>query len=245
MITVLFAPAEKKKPGGTDDPMDENALLFGLEARLPILDAYRNIITEADGSALQTLFGLKKRDDFAPFLIDLFGAATLPAVQRYDGVAYDYLQFETLEAASRGYLARHLVIFSNLFGPLRGGDRIPNYKVKQGQSVGTLAPERFYLERFSALLDAHLQDTDILDLRAGYYDKFYRPAHPVTTMKFIKEGKVVSHWAKAYRGKILRHQAIHRFDTVDALLASEIEGLVVEEILQKRQRREIVCRILS
>ena len=34
-------------------------------------------------------------------------------------------------------------------------------------------------------------ENEVLDLRAGFYDKFYIPKDTSTTLKFLKEGKVV------------------------------------------------------
>lgn len=245
MITILFSPSEGKRTGGTQTDADHHNLLFGHDKRQEILTAYAQIVQTGATQETLALFGLKKAKDAAAFLEPIETAPVMPAVRRYDGVAYDYLDFDTLDPDAQAYLAEHLIIFSNLYGPLRGGDPIANYKVKQGNRIGDIAPEQYYKSRFNAMLDAHLESTELLDLRAGYYDKFYKPSHPVTTMKFIKEGKVVSHWAKAYRGSVVRHQAQHRFNTVDALLASDIPGLRIKEILQTRSGREVVYDILT
>lgn len=244
MITTLFSPAETKRHGGTPPPFTTTEPLFGRERRREILDAYRAIIASNDPARYLTLFGLKKASDAAPYLQEILDTPTRPAVERYSGVAYDYLDLASLDSDARSYLESRLIIFSNLFGPLRGGDRIPDYKVKQGNRVGEIAPERFYRTAFQAELDTLLEGQEILDLRAGYYDKFYKPAQSVTTMKFIKEGKVVSHWAKAYRGLVLRHLAQHRFETIAELLASEMAGVRIKEIVEKRAGREVVYEIM-
>lgn len=244
MIYTLFSPSEGKRPGGSHPPLGDAGILFGLGARRDILDAYRAIVTGADDAALLALFGFKKYADAAPYVLDIDTAPTMPAVERYDGVAYNYLDIATLDDDARRHLRQNLIIFSNLFGPLRGGDAIPNYKVKQGNAVGDITPERFYKDAYNDALDALTDGGELLDLRAGYYDKFYTPAKSVTTMKFMKEGKVVSHWAKAYRGIVLRHLALNRFDTIAALLASEIPGLRLLEIQEKRTKTEVVFDIL-
>lgn len=243
MICTLFSPSEGKRPGGDEAPLHDGALLFGIAPRAEILTAYNAIANGDNLDAALALFGLKKAYD--PYRHDIFKVPTMPAAMRYDGVAYDYLDITTLDKDARAYLDTNLVIFSNLFGPLRGGDLIPNYKVKQGNMIGDIAPDRFYNAAFNTKLDTMLAGCDILDLRAGYYDKFYTPATPVTTMKFIKGGKVVSHWAKAYRGIVLRHLAQHRLESIDALLASDIPGLRCKEILQKRGKHEVICEIVG
>jgi len=245
MIYTLFSPSEGKRSGGENTPVNSDALLFGLPPRKRILDAYNRLVNGDDRETVLSLFGLKKPEDALPYIADVYAAPTLPAVERYDGVAYDYLDFASLDADARAYLQTNLIIFSNLFGPLLGGDRIPTYKVKQGNTVGGIAPDRYYKDAFNDKLDALIGDCEILDLRAGYYDKFYKPFRPVTTMKFIKEGKVVSHWAKAYRGIVLRHLARHRFASIRELLASDIPGLHINEIREKRQKTEVVYDIIQ
>ena len=245
MISVLFSLSEGKRHGGSLPALQSGGILFGLDPRNEILEAYRSIVLADDPERYLLLFGLKKEADAEPYLLDILTAPTLPALERYDGVAYEYLDAASLDGDALAYLGLNLIIFSNLFGPLRGSDAIPDYKLKQGNQVGGIAPESYYRTRFQENLDELLGDRQILDLRAGYYDKFYKPGKTVTTMKFIKDGKVVSHWAKAYRGIVLRHQAQHRFQTTEALLASDIPGLRIKEIQQKRGKTEAIFDILT
>ena len=90
-----------------------------------------------------------------------------------------------------------------------------------------------------------LCNDDCLDLRAGFYHKFYVPSSYYTTLKFLKEGKVVSHWAKAYRGIVLRHIAKAHIDTIEDFIRLDIPNLAVQEIIEKKNHREIVYNILN
>jgi cytoplasmic iron level regulating protein YaaA (DUF328/UPF0246 family) len=243
MLYILFSPSEGKHHGGTAAPLSE--LLFGLEPRRKILQAYNDVATSGDMEAVKALFGYKKEADCAPYIGDLFTTPTLPAVERYDGVAYDYLDTATLPPEALEYAKSHTIIFSNLYGPVMGADPIADYKVKQGNAVGGIAPDLYYKTAFSEQLESLLEGNDILDLRAGYYDKFYKPSHPFTTLKFIKGGKVVSHWAKAYRGTVLRQLSLHGVDSLEAFMKLEIEGVMVREIKKVRNKTEIVFDIVS
>ncbi len=84
---------------------------------------------------------------------------------------------------------------------------------------------------------------DILDLRAGYYDKFYKLTKPYTTLKFLKGGKTVSHWAKAYRGLVLRELAKNNISSMEEFMSLEIEGLSIKEIKVIKNKTEIVYNI--
>ena len=237
-----FSPSEGKHHGGDDAVLGN--LLFGLDARREILEAYDAIANSGDMDAVKALFGYKKETDCEPYIGKLFETATMPAIERYDGVAYDYLDTSSLSEAAMGYLKKHTLIFSNLYGPIMGGDLIADYKVKQGNDIGGIAPDLYYKKAYSDKLDSMLEGHDILDLRAGYYDKFYKPSQPFTTLKFMKEDKVVSHWAKAYRGTVLRQLALHNVNSLDDFMKLEIEGLMVKEIKKVKNKTEIVFNIV-
>ena len=243
MLYTLFSPSEGKTVGGA--PAQNSDILFGYEPRTNILNTYNTIVNSGDMEAIKALFGIKKESDITPYIEDLFTAPKIPAIERYSGVAFGYLDIQTLDAAAKAYLEKQVIIFSNLYGPVLGGDPIANYKVKQGNSIGEIAPDKFYKERFSYQLDLQLMDHEILDLRAGYYDKFYKTKQNYTTLKFLKGGKSVSHWAKAYRGLVLRELAKHQIDSLDAFMKLEIETLKVEEIKVIKNKREIVYSIID
>ena len=245
MIMILLAPSEGKRPGG-EGTFDPCRLLFDplCPLRKHLLETYRTLIRSDDPETLQRLFGLKKADEIARYsALDPSESPVLPAVERYSGVAYDHLDYTSLPEESRNYVRERTVIFSNLFGPVLAGDPLPDYRLTQGAALGGIRPEVEYRREASALLDRYLEGKEILDLRAGFYDRFYKPSLPYTTLKFLKNGKVVSHWAKAYRGLVLRHLALHQIESFEAFLALPIPGLVLEEIREGKQRREVIYRI--
>ncbi|MEN8147687.1 MAG: peroxide stress protein YaaA [Campylobacterota bacterium] len=243
MLYTLFSPSEGKHGGGC--LQKESDIFLGYEPRKEILSTYNTIANSGDMEQVKALFGLKKESDALQYINDIYNAPLLPAIERYDGVAYDYLDYKTLSSESQGYLKEQTIIFSNLYGPIKGGSSIANYKVKQGNSIGKIAPDKFYNERFSYQLDLFLMGKEVLDLRAGYYDKFYKSKQPYTTLKFLKNGKTVSHWAKAYRGIVLRTLAQHQVDSVDEFMRLEIEKLQVEEIRKIKNKTEIIYSILD
>ena len=242
MITILFSPSEGKNIGGDETKKE---LFCSDKAREEILNSYNEIILRQDEEELKELFGIKNPKEFEQYLGGLDTDALMCAIQRYSGVAYDYLGYDSLESDAKEYLKKNVIIFSNLYGPILGGDTIANYKVKQGNDIGEIAPDKFYKDRFSYQLDLYLGDKEILDLRAGYYDKFYKPNKPFTTLKFLKDGKTVSHWAKAYRGIVLREAAKHNVTSLEEFNKLNIEGLHVREIKSVKNKTEIVYDILS
>lgn len=243
-MKILLAPSETKKSGGIY-AFDLECLLFEslLPYRANLLHAYSSLLQKGDMSELSKMFGLKKETQILHHKRDLMHEPTMKAIQRYTGVAFDYLGYEALDAKAQTYIDKHVILFSNLFGPIRASDRIPEYKLKQGEPVGELKVEKFYQEHSASLMEAYLKDDEILDLRAGYYDKFYTPKKPYTTLKFIKEGKVVSHWAKAYRGIVLREIAKAGVESIDAFMKLPINNLNIVEIQTKKNKTEITYEI--
>ncbi|WP_456449546.1 YaaA family protein [Hydrogenimonas sp.] len=247
-MTILFAPSEGKRPGGDLPPVDVEAFRFPelYDHRYEAMKRYDDFVESADREALRKLFGIKEERLLERYRTGIFAAPTMKAVERYDGVAYEHLDYANLPERAKHYIDEHLIIFSNLFGPVCAKDRLPDYKLKQGERIGAFAPETFYRERFGRTLTDYLESRGpIVDLRAGFYEKFYKIPLPHFTMKFLKNGKAVSHWAKAYRGIVLREMAERAVESEEELFRMEVEGLAIEEIREIGKRKEIVCRIVS
>ncbi len=120
MLKILFSPSEGKRQGGQYPPINE--LLFHLDNRNEILEEYNKIVLSSDTDALQKMFGIKKEQDLQRYKTDIFNSLTCKAIERYTGVAYKYLNIRTLGLNAHEYLEKNTIIFSNLYGPLLGGD---------------------------------------------------------------------------------------------------------------------------
>jgi uncharacterized protein len=244
-MIILFSPSEGKREGGVLSALNQQSLIFPdlYPKRLEVIEQYQSLTQQGSDEELHELFGIKDPKEYGRYKQSFAAVPTMKAIERYDGVAYDYLTYDSLSPEAQHYIDTHTLIFSNLFGPIRAGDSIFDYKLKQGSAIGSFLPDKYYKENFSAALDEMIGEEEILDLRAGYYDKFYVPKKPSVTLKFLKEGKVVSHWAKAYRGIILREAAKYQVQTIEALLALNIEGLMIQEIIETKKKQEVIYRI--
>jgi len=243
-MKILLAPSETKKSGG-EQPFNPNDLLFKelSPQRMKLLHTYINVLQQGDMQVLSKMFGIKKEADILKHKKDIIHELTMKAIERYTGVAFDYLGYTDLDTSAQAYIDENVILFSNLWGPIKSSDLIPEYKLKQAEPVGDIKTEKFYNEHAAPLIEAYLQNEEILDLRAGFYDKFYKPTKPYTTLKFIKDGKVVSHWAKAYRGIVLREIAKAGITSIEAFMKLPIEGLRIQEIQTKKNKTEIVYTI--
>ncbi len=243
-MKILLAPSETKLRGGQGH-FDISSIIFKeiSQEREKLINMYKELLKNGE---TDEIFGLKKPQDITYYQTQtITDQPTLKAIQRYTGVAFDYLDYPSLPVKAKSYLDNNLLIFSNLFGILQASDQIPDYRLQQGKSIQEIKTDKYYNPIIKEPLDTLLDNEDILDIRAGYYDKFYKPSRPYTTLKFLKDGKVVSHWAKAYRGTVLRAIAIANIDTINDFIAMPITGLEINEIQTKKNKTEVIYNIVN
>ncbi|RXJ97911.1 hypothetical protein CRU98_11450 [Arcobacter sp. CECT 8986] len=244
-MKILLAPAETKNSGGQDKPFcKQNFFLEELfEKREEVFDIYEDFTGKSSIEELSKWFGLKKLDEVQKYKQSLKDKSTMKAIQRYNGVAFDAIEYNSLDEKQKEYIDSNVVLFSNLFGPIKADDLIPDYKYKQGSKLPNINVEKFYQDNFTDSLDKYLGE-EIIDLRAGYYEKFYKIKKAnVLTFKFIKDGKVVSHWAKHYRGALLKHLAVNNTETIAEFMATNVEGLKLVEIQEKKNIKLLIMEI--
>ncbi|MDG1949531.1 MAG: YaaA family protein [bacterium] len=224
MIT-LFSPSETKRSGGTSTfSTHQNKLIGGFDIRKALIHKYEEQLTGTVEECMK-LTGWKDAEKINQLPVDLNNAPTLPALQRYTGVGYQYLDFETLEKNQQRFLESHIIIFSNLLGPLKGSDLIPETKLKQTKKLTGIDIAKHYKQHTSQKLDNLIGEQPVLDLRAGAYKTFFKPKTQTIECVFLKDGKTVNHWSKAYRGILLRAFAQYQPNTLEELSALNIKGL--------------------
>ncbi len=245
-MKILLAPAETKNSGGEGKPYcKENFFLPQLfEKRDEIFNIYEKQLENSSLEELSKWFGLKKIDELEKYKQSLKDKPTMKAIQRYNGVAFDAIEYNLLKKEEKAYIDENVILFSNLFGPIKADDLIPDYKYKQGAKLPNIGVEKFFMDNFTSVLDEYIGD-EIIDLRAGYYEKFYKVKDAsFLTFKFIKEGKVVSHWAKHYRGTILKEMAVNNIRSIADFMNLPIENLKINEIKKQKNKTEIVYDII-
>ena len=244
-MKILLAPAETKNKGGEEKAFcKENFFLQELfSKREEIFKTYDSFVTSLDEEELSKWFALKKMEEVRRYQESLVDKKTMKAIQRYNGVAFDALEYTSLSLKEQEYVDDNVLLFSNLYGPLKASDLIPDYKYKQGAKLPNINVEKFYNENFTKDLDEYI-GKEVIDLRAGFYEKFYKVKNAqVLTFKFIKDGKVVSHWAKHYRGVLLKHLAVNNINSITEFMATSIDGLKLEEIQEKKNVTLLIMSI--
>lgn len=222
-MQILFSPSEAKLSpeeitniSTTKKSILEDALWGGQVARNANISAYLNALEES--SELTKIFGTKRVDmDMLASCLELANAPRIEALRLYSGVAYKALDFASLEKKAQDFLLESTLIFSNLFGLVRGFDPLPYYHLNQNYRSKNLSLNALYKaqrDEISAFLDKI-----IIDLRAGVYTK----AYPLKSVNFCQPHYILpipkgtSHQAKLYRGLALRELAIASLQGKQAL----------------------------
>jgi cytoplasmic iron level regulating protein YaaA (DUF328/UPF0246 family) len=243
-MKILLAPAETKKEGGDCTPYTKKNFFFQEfdETRDLVVKHYEKLLQNNSLEELSKWFGLKKLDEVKKYQESILQKPTMKAIERYTGVAFEALEYENLSETQQKYCDKNIILFSNLFGPLKADDLIPDYKFKQGAILPNIDVIKEYKKVIQMPLD-HFIENEVIDLRAGFYDKFYKPTMPTITYKFLKDGKVVSHWAKFYRGNIVKQLAKNNIESFSELMSMELEGLKLLEITEQKNIKTLVMEI--
>ena len=243
-MKILLAPAETKIKGGDSLPYNKNNFYFKSfhNLRDEIVNEYEQLLKNSSIEELSKWFGLKNLKECERYAKSILTKPTIKAIRRYTGVAFEALGYELLSKSEQQYCDNNVILFSNLFGVLKADDLIPDYKFKQGNELSNIDVIKRYKEDIKLELDTYLKD-EVIDLRAGFYDKFYKPTAPTITYKFLKDGKVVSHWAKYYRGLLVKALAQNNITSFAELMNLNIDGLKLIEIQEKKNVKTFIMEI--
>jgi len=176
-MRVLLPPSEAKHPGGAGRPLGRRTRDRDLDrAADPLLQALVALVPAADAAERLLL-----PDSVAAAALAANGrvwqSPTLPALERYAGVVYDGLAAADLSAAARRLAGRSVLIFSGLFGVLRGNDPVPEYRVPAKATLpGVGVASSYWRARLPELLPPLLDRGPILDLRSTDYAGMWQPA---------------------------------------------------------------------
>ncbi len=214
-VLILLPPSEGKSVPTRGKPLDLATLSFpGLTAaRQRVLDALVTLCGDEPDRAAGVLGLSPGQLDLVARNVGLLAAPTARADKVYTGVLYDALGADSLSAAARRRAATRVAVASSLFGLVRFGDRIPSYRLSGDASLPGLGPVAgVWREAMSEVGPEAVGRGLLVDLRSGMYAAFWRPsadlARRVATVRVLHEvggtRKVVSHFNKATKGRIVR-----------------------------------------
>ena len=159
-----------------------------------------------DNEDLRSIYGTsqKKSELFHRQNEDIFKSRCAHAIERYTGVVYEHLKWNTLSKSGKKYMADNVLIFSGLFGMTSPLTLIPDYKLK----MNVLSLQYHWAP---VITDALKNEDIVFDLLPQVYRKAYKPSKNVINVDFKveKKGKktAAGHFGKAVKGKFIRFLA--------------------------------------
>ena len=214
-MLILLPPSEGKTAPRRGKPMDPASLSFPtLHApRAEVLSALVELCTARADVAVEILGLGTTQAEEVDRNAHLRSAPAARADRVYSGVLYEALDLASLEGAAKRRATQWVAVASGLFGLVRPADRIPAYRLSGGVALPGIGPVATYWSRH---LEPAVQEAAgrglVVDLRSSTYTPFWR-ADPATaerlvTMRVLHEvngaRKVVSHFNKATKGRIVR-----------------------------------------
>jgi cytoplasmic iron level regulating protein YaaA (DUF328/UPF0246 family) len=211
-VLVLLPPSEGKSAPRRGKPLDLSTLGFPTltAARGRVLDALVDLCEGDPAVAAATLAIGGTQADLVDLNRSLLSAPTARADQVYAGVLYDALDVATLSTAAKRRATSRLAITSSLFGLVRPADRIPAYRLSGDTTLPSLgAVAGVWRGHLGPVLTEAAAGGLLVDLRSSTYAAFWRPVDVrVATVRVLHEHqgrrKVVSHFNKATKGRIVR-----------------------------------------
>ncbi|MBX3093078.1 MAG: peroxide stress protein YaaA [Cryobacterium sp.] len=226
-MLVLLPPSETKRDGGVDDSSLELGALSFAElnpVRTRVLAAVRALST----SRRRALAALGLSDAQA-FEVDrnraLRTSPVMPAIERYTGVLFDAIDWQTVPDAARGWAHDHAVIHSALFGLLRAGDPIPAYRLSHDSRL--VVREQSLKRTWANPVASALAATDefVLDLRSEGYAGLGPAPKGSYFVRVVTEGsdgvrRALNHFNKKGKGEFVRALMLAGLDhgSVESLL---------------------------
>ena len=152
---------------------------------------------------------------------DIFNSRCAHAIERYTGIVYKNLNWESFSETQKKFMDKHFYIFSGLFGMVTPLTLIPEYKLK----MNVLSLDHHWKE---ILTDA-LKDEDlVIDLLPQVHRKAYKPGSNVKAIDFfvIKKGKKSSagHFGKAVKGQLINYIIKNKITSTDKFNGFEFDG---------------------
>ena len=221
-MLILLPPSETKRGGGDGPPLDLAALSFPelTPARRQTLAAVKAMSRNLAVAATMLRLGPASSAEAARNRV-LTTSATMPALDRYDGVLFDELDAASLPEAARRFAGEHLAIGSALFGVTGALDPIPAYRLSHDSRLpGTATLGRIWRTPLSAALAA--VGGLVLDLRSEGYAALGpapRRADSVYVRVVSADGdgrkRALNHFNKQGKGALTRRLLLAGIDHPD------------------------------
>jgi cytoplasmic iron level regulating protein YaaA (DUF328/UPF0246 family) len=179
-MLILLPPSEKKKAATSPEKFNLSSLTFTAE-----LSDIRSQTTAGYDSS-----------------------QTSPAIEIYDGVLYQGLDWDSLSATQRKRANSRILIISALFGLVKPLDQIFQYKMK--------IDNKLWRDAIATVSEKFTNEL-VVDCRSSTYKSVWtiNPEKTVDVRVFKVTGterSVITHMSKKYRGELTRHLLMQATD---------------------------------
>ena len=227
---ILLPPSEGKSSGGDGLPWFKTTQSFPeLEsARKEVIKALKTAMEAPVGERSKLLgVGETKTDEATKANLSVDTGKTSPAIERYTGVLYDALEYGSLSSKLKKRVDSQVVIFSGLWGILRPGDHVPDYKLKMGAKLPVLGKPSTFWKPFISSSLAKAASGVVWDLLPNEHSAAWDPSISGRRIRVsflddvMKDKKrtlvTVSHWNKLLKGSLVRFIAESQIDDPSGL----------------------------
>ncbi|WP_294180316.1 YaaA family protein [uncultured Schumannella sp.] len=210
-MILLLPPSETKRPGGVvGTRLELDGLSFpSLGApRRAALSALRELCAD-DAAARRALKLGATQLALIEVNRDVERSATMPALDRFDGVLFDALDAATLSAEARRRAGESVLIGSALFGLVGALDAIPAYRLSADSKLPGLALRRHWADEAAAALAERAAGGFVLDARSEAYAALGPAPAGSRFLRVVAEGedgrrRALNHFNKAGKGALAR-----------------------------------------
>lgn len=128
----------------------------------------------------------------------------MPAIERYTGVMFGAIDYNSFDATQKEYFNTQVLILSGMYWLVYAKDRIANYKLP----IWTKWLIQFWGTNITEALNT-LPKTQFIDLLPWSYKKMIQRwslKHEVLQVNFFQDWKKLTHAVKGVKGRRLRSQ---------------------------------------
>jgi len=218
-MLILIPPSEGKSSQNTvNKKFSETNYIFKEQIKKIV-----SILCKLDDDKIISIYGttLDKAKKIHENNLNIFDKECSTAIQRYTGIVFKNIDWNSLNLTSKNYLNKNLRILSGFFGILKPDNLIPNYKLK----MNTLSLTGFWKNDISN----HLKNEEfILDLLPATHRKTLNAGKNIVAINFIinKSGKLIqsAHSGKVVKGKFIRFLAQNNISYIKGIEDFEYDG---------------------
>jgi cytoplasmic iron level regulating protein YaaA (DUF328/UPF0246 family) len=209
---ILLPPSEGKAAGGTKGTKwNPRSGSFGEALAAERREVIAALVRAKGGDI--ALLGVKG-DHLARAReanVNLVGAPSLPAWQRYTGVVWDHLDIASLTTTEKSRALSSIIVVSGLLGLVRADDPTPDYRLKMSARLAPLGNlATWWRDSITSTLAETCAKHVVIDLlplehrkalaiEEGTFAEYFRIG------LFERGGKAGGHDAKAAKGRLARH----------------------------------------